>query len=100
LWLARTLVAVLAAAASTPALAQEFRTVTLMSWNVENLFDTIDDLGNPFDDTFLPKAVKTSVQGMRHTAGPSTPSRPLPASASRSTGRRRSSAASLRRSPA
>jgi hypothetical protein len=52
------LVAVIAAAASTFAMAQEFRTVTLMSWNVENLFDTIDDPGNPFDDTFLPKAVK------------------------------------------
>ena len=39
LWLARTLFAVIAAA-STSALAQEFRSVTLMSWNVENLFDT------------------------------------------------------------
>ena len=29
-----------------------------MSWNVENLFDTADDPANPFDDTFLPKAVK------------------------------------------
>jgi hypothetical protein len=40
-----------------PAAAQEFRTVTLMSWNVENLFDTIDDPANPFDDTYLPKTV-------------------------------------------
>ncbi len=23
--------------------------------NVENLFDTADDLNNPFDDTFLPR---------------------------------------------
>ena len=43
-----------------PCAAQEFRTVTLMSWNVENLFDTQDDPNNPFDNTYLPLAVKQS----------------------------------------
>jgi endonuclease/exonuclease/phosphatase family metal-dependent hydrolase len=57
-WLIMVLVVLVAAAGSTPAYGQEFRTVTLMSWNVENLFDTEDDPGNPFDDTFLPNAVK------------------------------------------
>jgi hypothetical protein len=42
---------VAAALAASPAQAQEFRTVTLMSWNVENLFDTVDDPNNPFDNT-------------------------------------------------
>jgi len=50
-------------AASAPVAAQEFRTVTLMSWNVENLFDTQDDPNNPFDDTYLPKAVKDARPG-------------------------------------
>lgn len=43
-----------------PCSAQEFRTITLMSWNVENLFDTQDDPNNPFDNTYLPLAVKQS----------------------------------------
>jgi endonuclease/exonuclease/phosphatase family metal-dependent hydrolase len=40
--------------------AQDFRTITLMSWNVENLFDTEDDPANPFDNTYLPLSVKKS----------------------------------------
>lgn len=32
--------------------------VSVMTYNVENLFDTIDDPGNPFDDTYLPSAKK------------------------------------------
>ena len=43
-----------------PVQAQDFRTVTLMSWNVENLFDTVDDPNNPFDNTYLPRSVKQS----------------------------------------
>jgi endonuclease/exonuclease/phosphatase family metal-dependent hydrolase len=54
----RQLVVFALLAVGAPAAAQEFRTVTLMSWNVENLFDTEDDPTNPFDDTYLPKAVK------------------------------------------
>jgi endonuclease/exonuclease/phosphatase family metal-dependent hydrolase len=57
-WLARTLLVMIATAAATVSVGQEFRTIPLMSWNVENLFDTADDQANPFDDTFLPKAVK------------------------------------------
>ncbi len=34
------------------------RTLTLMSWNVDNLFDTENDPNNPFDDTYLPLATK------------------------------------------
>lgn len=49
--------------AVVPAAAQEFRVITLMSWNVENLFDTQDDPGNPFDDTYLPKTVKDARPG-------------------------------------
>ena len=45
---------------TAPCTAQEFRTITLMSWNVENLFDTQDDPNNPFDNTYLPRAVKQS----------------------------------------
>lgn len=56
----RIFFAALLAAASVPAAAQDFRTVTLMSWNIENLFDTADDPNNPFDDTYLPRAVKQS----------------------------------------
>jgi hypothetical protein len=41
-WLARTLPVVIASAAGTAAVGQESRTITLMSWNVENLFDTAD----------------------------------------------------------
>src|SRR6266545_3556549 len=44
----------------SPASGQQFRTITLMSWNVENLFDTQDDPNNPFDNTYLPLAVKQS----------------------------------------
>ena len=62
-WLARTLLVVIATAAATASAGQEFRTITLMSWNVENLFDTVDDPANPFDDTFLPKAVKDARPG-------------------------------------
>ena len=98
LWLARILFAVILAT-STSALAQEFRTVTLMSWNVENLFDTQDDPGNPFDDTFLPKAVKVPRPG--HEAHCRAVN-PIPAFARECIEidwRRRSSAASSRRSP-
>jgi endonuclease/exonuclease/phosphatase family metal-dependent hydrolase len=49
--------------AALPAAAQDFRTITLMSWNVENLFDRVDDPNNPFDDTYLPLAVKQSRPG-------------------------------------
>lgn len=62
-WLARTLLVVIATVAATASMGQEFRTITLMSWNVENLFDTVDDPANPFDDTFLPKAVKDARPG-------------------------------------
>jgi endonuclease/exonuclease/phosphatase family metal-dependent hydrolase len=64
-WLARTLLVVImiVTAMATAASAQEFRTITLMSWNIENLFDTTDDPTNPFDDTFLPKAVKDARPG-------------------------------------
>jgi hypothetical protein len=65
-WLARTLFVVIATAAATASMGQEFRTLTLMSWNVENLFDTADDPANPFDDTFLPKAVKDARPGHCH----------------------------------
>jgi hypothetical protein len=62
-WLARTLLVAIATAAATAALGQEFRTFSLMSWNVENLFDAADDPANPFDDTFLPKGVKDTPPG-------------------------------------
>lgn len=48
---------------AAPAWAQEFRVITLMSWNLENLFDTEDDPANPFDDTYLPKSVKNARPG-------------------------------------
>ncbi|GHB17361.1 endonuclease [Pseudovibrio japonicus] len=32
--------------------------VTIVSYNVQNLFDTIDDANNPRDDTYLPRAEK------------------------------------------
>ena len=51
---------VAAALVVAPAQAQDFRSVTLMSWNVENLFDTVDDPNNPFDNTYLPRSVKQS----------------------------------------
>ncbi|WP_423069040.1 endonuclease/exonuclease/phosphatase family protein [Devosia sp. CN2-171] len=37
----------------------------VMSWNVENLFDTADDADNPQDDTYLPLAVKQQ-RGQAH----------------------------------
>jgi hypothetical protein len=61
--LARTLLVVITTVAATATVGQEFRTITLMSWNVENLFDTADDPANPFDDTFLPKEVKDARPG-------------------------------------
>ena len=33
----------------------EFRDLTVVQWNVENLFDTADDPGNPGDDPFTPR---------------------------------------------
>jgi endonuclease/exonuclease/phosphatase family metal-dependent hydrolase len=59
----RMLIAAGLVLAALPALAQEFRMITLMSWNVENLFDTADDQNNPFDDTYLPRAVKQARPG-------------------------------------
>lgn len=38
--------------------AQEFHRVTVMAFNVENLFDTIDDPANTGDDTYLPLTLK------------------------------------------
>lgn len=40
--------------------AQEFHRVTVMAFNVENLFDAEDDPDNTGDDTYLPLAVKQS----------------------------------------
>lgn len=38
--------------------AQDFHRVTLMAFNVENLFDTEDDPANTGDDTYLPLTLK------------------------------------------
>ena len=40
--------------------AQDFHPVTVMAFNVENLFDTVDDPTNTGDDTYLPLSFKQS----------------------------------------
>jgi endonuclease/exonuclease/phosphatase family metal-dependent hydrolase len=40
--------------------------LTLLSWNVDNLFDTKDDSNNPSDDTYLP--LTTKQQNPNHNA--------------------------------
>ena len=52
-----TLSAILLSAAGS-ASAQDFQSVTVMAFNVENLFDTEDDPANTGDDTYLPLSVK------------------------------------------
>lgn len=54
-----TAICFLLAAAATSS-AQTFHRVTVMSFNVENLFDTVDDPANSSDDTYLPLSVKQS----------------------------------------
>lgn len=44
--------------ASHGAFAQDFTRVSVMAFNVENLFDTVDDPANTGDDTYLPLATK------------------------------------------
>lgn len=56
----KPLILLAALIAAGPAYSQQFRTIVLMSWNVENLFDTQDDPANPFDNTYLPLSVKQS----------------------------------------
>lgn len=41
--------------------------LTIMSYNVENLFDAVDDPSNPHDDTYLPFALKQA-RGAAHIA--------------------------------
>jgi endonuclease/exonuclease/phosphatase family metal-dependent hydrolase len=43
---------------ATPTLAQEHRRVTVMSYNVENLFDTEDNPAREGDNTYLPRSQK------------------------------------------
>lgn len=49
---------------STPAVAE---VVTVVAFNVENLFDTVDDVDNPRDNTYLPLAVKQADQATHDT---------------------------------
>lgn len=44
---------------ATPAMSD---VVTIVAFNVENLFDTVDDPDNPRDDTYLPLSVKQADQ--------------------------------------
>lgn len=37
---------------------EDVKTLTVMHWNVENLFDSDDDLNNPGDDEYLPHTFK------------------------------------------
>ncbi|AEV37587.1 protein containing Endonuclease/exonuclease/phosphatase domain [Pseudovibrio sp. FO-BEG1] len=51
-------------ASTTMGFASE-TSLSIMSYNVENLFDTADDPKNPHDDTYLPKAEKDA-RGAAH----------------------------------
>jgi hypothetical protein len=56
----RTILATIPAiiALSDAAIAQDFHRVTVMAFNVENLFDAVEDPANTGDDTYLPLTVK------------------------------------------
>lgn len=58
--LIRSIVALIAAllVLSSASSAQDFHRITVMAFNVENLFDTEDDSASAADDTYLPIAVK------------------------------------------
>src|SRR5262245_9972615 len=47
---------------ATPTLAQEQRRVTVMSYNVENLFDTEDNPAREGDNTYLPRSQKGTAE--------------------------------------
>lgn len=47
--------------ASTPSTAA--KSISIVTFNVENLFDTTDDPTNPRDDTYLPLSTKESLPG-------------------------------------
>ncbi|EEA96378.1 endonuclease/exonuclease/phosphatase family protein [Pseudovibrio sp. JE062] len=50
---------------ATPAAYAQDKPVTVVSYNVQNLFDTIDDENNPQDDTYLSKEEKEA-RGKEH----------------------------------
>lgn len=43
-------------------------TITIAAFNVENLFDAVDDPGNPRDETYLPLAVKEANAATHHAS--------------------------------
>lgn len=49
---------------ATPAMPD---VITIVSFNVQNLFDTVDDPDNPRDDTYLPLSVKQADQATHNT---------------------------------
>jgi len=61
---ASTLTAIMLAilVVAVPAAAQDARRVTLMSYNVENLFDTQDNPAREGDNTYLPLALKARLR--------------------------------------
>ena len=68
-----SLLLLLACSAASLAATPQPRAFHVANWNVENLFDTVDDPDNPYDNEFLPNNPTTRWTQVRYETNPDNP---------------------------